>query len=95
MTSLGCPLNCRPDLKIKTLIGGALFAGYYLLFMLGLKWTAPGYIEAVWNFGNLSGVILYGIPLEELLFGFTFGMFWTGVYEHVTWRRTVITTSVV
>ena len=80
---------CRPDLKLKTLAGGALFAGYYLLFMLGLKWTAPGYIEAVWNLGDLSGVNLYGIPLEELLFGFTFGMFWTGVYEHVTWRRTI------
>ncbi len=35
----------------------------------------------------LSGVMLYGIPLEELLFGFAFGMYWTGVYEHLTWRR--------
>jgi len=86
-------LYCRPDLKLKTLIGGALFVAYYLLFMLGLKWTAPGYIEAVWNLGNLSGMVLYGIPLEELLFGFTFGMFWAGIYEHITWRRTVIAAS--
>lgn len=27
---------CRPDLKFKTLIGGALFLGYYMLFMLGV-----------------------------------------------------------
>ena len=80
---------CRPDLKLKTIVGGALFAAYYLLLMLGLKWTAPGYIETVWNLDNLSGVVLYGIPLEELLFGFTFGMYWAGVYEHLTWQHTV------
>ena len=36
----------------------------------------------------LSRVLVYGIPLEELLFGFTFGLYWTGVYEHFTWNRT-------
>lgn len=28
-----------------------------------------------------------GIPLAELLFGFAFGLYWTGVYEHFTWHR--------
>lgn len=78
---------CRPDLKSKTFAGGALFLGLYAVFMLGLKWLAPGYIEQVWNLPALSGVVPYGIPLEELLFGFSFGMYWTGVYEHLTWRR--------
>ena len=27
---------------------------------------------------------LYGIPTEELLFGFVFGLYWSGVYEHFT-----------
>ncbi len=26
------------------------------------------------------------IRLEELLFGFSFGWYWSGVYEHFTWR---------
>lgn len=76
---------CRPDLKRKTLAGGALFTAYYLVFMLGLKWAAPAYIEAVWNLGALSGVVIGGIPLEELLFGFSFGAYWAGVYEHIHW----------
>ena len=80
---------CRPDLKWKTFVGGFLFLGLYSVFMLGLKWLAPGYIEQVWNLAVLSGVIIYGIPLEELLFGFTFGLYWTGVYEHFTWNRTI------
>jgi hypothetical protein len=79
---------CRPDLTIKTLVGGGLFLGYYILFMLALKWSAPGYIERVWNLHALSGVSPAGIPLEELLFGASFGMYWSSVYEHLGWSRT-------
>ena len=79
---------CRPDLKGNTIVGGVAFLGLYSAFMLGLRWLAPGYIEAVWNLPALSGVLVYGIPLEELLFGLTFGMYWSGVYEHVTWHVT-------
>lgn len=77
---------CRPDLRGKTIVGGVLFLGLYGAFMLGLRWLAPGYIAAVWNLPVLSGVLVFGIPLEELLFGFTFGMYWSGVYEHITWH---------
>lgn len=77
---------CRPDLRRKSLIGGILFFGLYAVFMLGLDWLAPGYIAAVWNLAALSGALFYGIPVEELLFGFAFGLYWSGVYEHVTWR---------
>lgn len=59
------------------------------MFMLGLKWLTPGYIEQVWNLPALSGGLIYGIPLEELLFGFSFGLYWTGVYEHFTWSNRV------
>lgn len=77
---------CRPDLASKTLLGGVLFLGYYALFMTALVLFAPGYIDAVWNLPALTGVRFAGIPLEELLFGFVFGMYWSGVYEHITWR---------
>lgn len=79
---------CRPDLATKTFVGGLLFLLYYGVFMLALLWSAPGYIERVWNLRALTGVRLAGIPLEELLYGFAFGMYWTGVYEHITWRGT-------
>ena len=79
---------CRPDLMRKTLIGGLLFLGLYTVFMLGVLWFSPGYIEQVWNLPDLSGVLIAGIPLEELLFGFVFGLYWTGVYEHFAWTIT-------
>lgn len=82
-------IACRNDLKSKTLVGGGLFTAYYAVFMLLLEWSAPGYIGRVWNLPALSGVVIVGIPLEELLFGFAFGMYWSGIFEHLTWQGLV------
>ena len=79
---------CRPDLARKSLVGGGIFLGYYAMFMAALLVFAPGYIERVWNLPQLTGIGVLGIPMEELLFGFTFGVYWTSVYEHLTWRST-------
>ena len=81
---------CRPDLKSNALVGGVLFLALYTIFLLGLKWSAPGYIEQVWNLSALSGILIDGLPIEELLFGFAFGLFWTGIYEHFTAKRSVV-----
>ena len=81
---------CRPDLKGKILISGTLFLGLYTVFMLGLLLLAPGYIEQVWNLSALSGGLIGTIPLEELLFGFAFGVYWGGVYEHFTWSKSAM-----
>lgn len=80
-------LLCRPDLLRKTWVGGLLFLGFYTVFLFGLKWSAPGYIEKVWNLSALSGILLDGLPLEELLFGLSFGLYWAAVYEHFAWLR--------
>jgi len=56
--------------------------------MAALLVFVPGYIEHVWNLPQLTGILVWGIPMEELMFGFTFGMYWASVYEHLTWRTT-------
>ena len=82
-------LVCRPDLTRSSLVGGLLFFALYLVFLLGLKWLWPGYIEAVWNLPDLLTWRPAGLVAEELLFGFAFGMYWSCVYEHVAWRSIV------
>jgi len=77
---------CRPDLIRKSWVGGVLFLVYYTIFLAGLEMSAPGYIERVWNLEALSGLTIGFMPLEELLFAVFFGMYWSGVYEHFTWR---------
>ena len=80
---------CRPDLKGVTWIGGLLFLAYYIVFLQGLEILAEGYVARVWRLDILLGVSIIGMPLEELLFATGFGMYWSGVYEHVTWRQFV------
>ncbi len=51
----------------------------------------PGHRRVMWRASLVTALFgvtePIGIPLEELLFGLTFGMYWSGVYEHVTWTR--------
>ena len=62
----------------KTWVGALLFLGCYTLFLLGLEWTAPGYIEQV------EPRRAVGAEIEELLFATAFGAYWAGVYEQFT-----------
>ena len=75
---------------LGAMAAGMAWLALYTVFLLGLKRSAPGYIEQVWNLEALSGVQIYGLPLEELLFGFSFGLVWSGIYEHFTWKRCVV-----
>jgi hypothetical protein len=47
----------------------------------------PGYVAAVWNLPALTRVFVAGVPLEELMFAFTFDLYWSSVYEHLAWKR--------
>ena len=80
-------LFCRPDLNLKIWVGGVLFFALYFIFFELLNVLYPGYVSVVWNFNNISGFLILGVPLEELLFGFTFGMFWSSIYEHLLWYK--------
>ena len=78
---------CRPDLKKKTFIGGFLFLGMYFLFFLFFNFVYPYAVQQFWNLNALLGILIFGVPLEELIFGFTFGMMWSSIYEHFKWYK--------
>jgi len=78
---------CRPDLKNKMIASAFLFMGLYFLYFLTLITAYPGYVEQVWNLRAISGILIFGIPLEEYLFAFSFGFLWSSIYEHFTWRK--------
>ncbi|MCL4218818.1 MAG: hypothetical protein KJ052_17680 [Candidatus Hydrogenedentes bacterium] len=80
-------MHCRPDLLRKTWVGGLIFLTYYFVYFLGLRLIEPGYVEKVWQMERLTGVLALGIPIEELVFALGFGLYWSGVYEHFTWRQ--------
>lgn len=80
---------CRPDLKKKMVTSAFLFLGLYFFYFLTLIAAYPGYVDQVWNFKTISGILIVGIPVEELSFAFTFGFFWSSVYEHFTWHKII------
>lgn len=80
-------LYCRPDLKNKIWYGGLLFFLIYFVSFLISIMIYPNWVQATWNLKEISGILILGIPLEELLFAFTFGMLWSSVYEHFNWYK--------
>ena len=78
---------CRPDLKKKMIAGAFLFFALYFLFFLTLIAMYPGYVERAWNLDVISGILIFGVPLEELMFAFSFGFLWSSMYEHVKWYK--------
>ncbi len=80
-------LWCRPDLKKKIWVGGLLFTAFYFVYFFLLDTFSPGYVERVWTLDAISGIRILNIPIEELLFAFTFGMLWSSYYEHLSWRK--------
>lgn len=81
-------LYCRPDLWLKMIVSGVLFFLVYFTIFALFNLAFPGYVAAVWNLKAVSGLLAWGVPLEELLFAFTFGLYWSSMYEHLAWRQT-------
>jgi hypothetical protein len=88
LAAAGASVACRLDLWSRILLGAAVFALLYFVFFLTLVMAYPQYVQAVWNLPALSGVLVIGIPLEELLFAAALGAAWSGLYEHLMWRTT-------
>ncbi|MBD98781.1 MAG: hypothetical protein CMO34_02975 [Verrucomicrobia bacterium] len=82
-------LYCRPDLKSKIWIGGLLFTLLYFIYFGSILLFYPKYVELFWNLDELSGILIFGVPLEEFFFAFSFGMYWSSLYEHLFWKKTI------
>ncbi|MFA4975217.1 MAG: lycopene cyclase domain-containing protein [Candidatus Paceibacterota bacterium] len=78
---------CRPDLKNKMITSAFIFLIIYFFYFLTLIAISPGYVEQVWNLKAISGILILGIPLEELLFALSFGFIWSSIYEHMMWKK--------
>lgn len=78
-------LYCRPDLRGKIFIGGLLFTILYFFYFGSILVFFPDYVRTHWNLGALSNLFILGVPIEEILFAFTFGMYWSGIFEHSAW----------
>ncbi len=82
-------ITCRKDLLKNSLIGAIVFSLFYFLFFLLVDLLYPRFISEVWNFSTISGILIVGIPIEEILFAFGVGIMWSGVYEHFKFYKSI------
>jgi hypothetical protein len=78
----------RRDLIPQILITATLFTAFYFIFYQIFFILYPGYIEKYFAIRNLSGISVYNIPLEELLWGFFGSAFWSTLYEYAKGYKT-------
>jgi len=72
----------RPDLIRKVLYSGIIFGFLYFLFFSLFSFLFPSFIKH-WNLSNLSGIILLGVPIEEILWAIGAGSLLGPIYEYL------------
>lgn len=71
----------RRDLISAALGSGIVLAGAMLVFYIIYQGLYSGIISAWWRLENISGILVLGVPAEELAWGFSWGMVGGSLYE--------------
>ena len=65
----------RHDLSVPALLGGCLSAATYFLLCLAADALMPGLFKNIWHTDKFLNIFIAGVPVEELLYGFTAGLY--------------------
>ncbi|MEK6889203.1 MAG: lycopene cyclase domain-containing protein [Nanoarchaeota archaeon] len=79
----------RKDLIKHSLKGGLAFLIFYILALLAFFFIFPDFVEKFYTLQGVSGILVLGIPLEEFLYAFAFGLLWAPMYEYVHGEKEV------
>ena len=82
-------LIIRHDLIIDSIIGGISMLLVAIPVYLIIMHYFPGVVDKFWYLDLLSGILILGIPIEELLIYFTGGMLAAPSYEFIFKKRLV------
>lgn len=72
----------REDLIPHSLLGGILMLSLYTVLFYVFTLFFPEFVARAYHPENVSGVLFIGIPLEEFMYAFSFGLFWAPIYEY-------------
>jgi len=74
----------RRDLIKEMILGSILFSVFYFIVLFTINtFISPDWIARTWNFSFLWGVSFLKIPIEEILWAWSFGLVWAPIYEYV------------
>ncbi|MBI3232275.1 MAG: hypothetical protein HYZ51_04315 [Candidatus Doudnabacteria bacterium] len=72
----------RPDLISHSIKGGGVFVVIYILAFYFFTNLFPNFVTENYNLKNITGLLIFGIPLEEFLYALSFGLMWAPIYEY-------------
>ncbi len=74
----------RKDLLGNSILGALIFCGlYFLIYILLNRFLFPGWALREWNVEKISGIFLFGVPIEEIAWALATGMLWSPAYEYL------------
>ena len=73
----------RPDLLKHSTHSGLIFLFVYLFGFLIFILLFPHALINYWNLDALMGIMILNVPIEELLYAFSFGLMWSSMYEYL------------
>ena len=82
VTDIALVIFTRPDLTKKIIYSGLIFGFLYFVFFSVFSYVVPGFIKH-WNLTNLSGIIIFNVPLEEILWAIGAGGLLGPIYEYL------------
>lgn len=81
-------LVARGDLMRQIIFSGALLSVVYFLLFLLVNALFPDFVHTVYSLENFLGVMVLGVPIEEIMFAFSVGACWSTLYEFINGYRT-------
>lgn len=78
----------RKDLIGQIIFGGIFFAIIYFLLFVVFNKIFPEYVSIAYNLEYIWGIIILGVPIEEILTSFAAGAVWSSFYEYIRGYRT-------
>jgi hypothetical protein len=75
----------RKDLIYDMFLGMISFALFYKIFCLVFINIFDKFLDE-WSIFNLSGIIIYNVPIEEIIWAGYFGTFAAIIYKYIFWK---------
>jgi len=73
----------RHDLVLDAFFSGLLVGLLMLFFYITFTHLFNGIIQKWWMLNNTSGILIFGAPLEEIVWGFSWGFAAGPIYEYL------------
>lgn len=78
----------RRDLIKQIIISGLLFSVIYFTLFVIFNLIFRDFVDQYYNLNNLWGINLVGVPIEEIIFAFSVGAFWSTLFEYIKGYKT-------